>query len=176
MWARQKKMGFTIVELLIVIVVIAILAAISVVAYNGIQQRARNTQILAGVDAYKKGIIQYMIVKGAQPYGATSNICLGSGYSDGICVSGPTVGNQAISANDTGFDTRLSEFMQGKPQIGGKLVDVGGGNQVVGAYYWGGRIFYHLEGNNQSCTSGGVTSNFGSLTRCDITLPSPTSL
>ena len=35
--------GFTIVELLIVIVVIAILAAITIVAYNGIQQRAKVT-------------------------------------------------------------------------------------------------------------------------------------
>lgn len=35
--------GFTIVELLIVIVVIAILAAISIVAYTGIQDRARQT-------------------------------------------------------------------------------------------------------------------------------------
>lgn len=35
--------GFTIVELLIVIVVIAILAAISIVAYTGIQNRAKDT-------------------------------------------------------------------------------------------------------------------------------------
>lgn len=38
-WAR-KSTGFTIVELLIVVVVIAILAAITIVAYNGITQRA----------------------------------------------------------------------------------------------------------------------------------------
>ena len=41
MWAKNKNTGFTIVELLIVIVVIGILAAISIVAYNGVQDRAR---------------------------------------------------------------------------------------------------------------------------------------
>lgn len=40
-----QRSGFTIVELLIVIVVIAILAAITIVAYNGIQNRAYDTTI-----------------------------------------------------------------------------------------------------------------------------------
>jgi len=44
MWAKNKQPGFTIVELLIVIVVIGILAAITIVAYNGIQQRARDSK------------------------------------------------------------------------------------------------------------------------------------
>jgi len=43
-WAKQKN-GFTIVELLIVIVVITILAAITIVSYNGIQNRANDTAI-----------------------------------------------------------------------------------------------------------------------------------
>jgi len=41
----KNKNGFTIVELLIVIVVIGILAAITIVAYNGIQNRAQDTKI-----------------------------------------------------------------------------------------------------------------------------------
>lgn len=41
-WARTSK-GFTIVELLIVVVVVAILAAITIVAFNGIQNRARDS-------------------------------------------------------------------------------------------------------------------------------------
>jgi len=41
MWAKSRQSGFTIVELLIVIVVIGILAAITIVAYNGIQDRAK---------------------------------------------------------------------------------------------------------------------------------------
>lgn len=48
-----KREGFTIVELLIVIVVIAILATIGVVAYNGIQKRAVNAQVLVSVRNYE---------------------------------------------------------------------------------------------------------------------------
>jgi|GEM_PF-207102 len=40
---KRSDRGFTIIELLIVIVVIAILAAITIVAYNGIQNRAKTT-------------------------------------------------------------------------------------------------------------------------------------
>jgi len=45
-WAKNE-IGFTIVELLIVIVVIGILAAITIVSYNGIQDRARTAQVNA---------------------------------------------------------------------------------------------------------------------------------
>lgn len=47
--ARSLRRGFTIVELLIVIVVIAILAAITVVAYTGIQNRAKASAAQAAV-------------------------------------------------------------------------------------------------------------------------------
>ena len=43
MRTTNKFQGFTIVELLIVIVVIAILASITIVSYNGVQNRAKNT-------------------------------------------------------------------------------------------------------------------------------------
>lgn len=52
-WAKQK--GFTIVELLVVVVVIAILAAVTVVAYNGMSNRSKEAAIKnAASQAYKK--------------------------------------------------------------------------------------------------------------------------
>lgn len=53
---KQKQTGFTIVELLIVIVVIAILATISIVAYNGIQDRANDTAVKSDLSNLAKKI------------------------------------------------------------------------------------------------------------------------
>ncbi len=52
--------GFTIVELLIVVVVIAILAAITIVAYNGITANARESALKADLNttAKKAGLVQ----------------------------------------------------------------------------------------------------------------------
>lgn len=57
-----KQPGFTIVELLIVIVVIGILAAITIVAYNGIQDRARISVSAADItNASKKASLSKAI-------------------------------------------------------------------------------------------------------------------
>ena len=60
-----KNRGFTIVELLIVIVVIAILAAITIVAYNGIQTRAKASAIISDLKATEKAFKLYKASSGA---------------------------------------------------------------------------------------------------------------
>lgn len=57
----KNKSGFTIVELLIVIVVIAILAAISIVAYNGMQDRARASTVQSDLSGAMKKLSLYRV-------------------------------------------------------------------------------------------------------------------
>ena len=64
---KKTTTGFTIVELLIVIVVIAILAAISVVAYTGIQTRARDTIRSSDMANIVKSLEAYYVVNGEYP-------------------------------------------------------------------------------------------------------------
>ena len=64
MWTVKKKAGFTIVELLIVIVIIAILATITIVAYNGIQQQARDAQRTRDIGEIVKAIQRWSIETG----------------------------------------------------------------------------------------------------------------
>ena len=56
-----RRSGFTIVELLIVIVVIAILAAITIVAFNGIQERARVSAVSSALNQANKKIAVYQV-------------------------------------------------------------------------------------------------------------------
>ena len=83
---KRSITGFTIVELLIVIVVIAILAAVSVVAYTGIQNRANDSRIRAGVKQLETALRVYaqdhsLPIRG----GSGSSVAVSNGEcSDGL--------------------------------------------------------------------------------------------
>lgn len=59
--------GFTIVELLIVIVVIGILAAIVIVAFNGVQNRAKDTAVRSDVSNLVKKMEEYRVLNDRYP-------------------------------------------------------------------------------------------------------------
>ena len=70
--------GFTIVELLIVIGIIGILAAITVVAFNGVQQRAKSSKAQADISNVNKLVQAYKATNGEYPITAPA---LFAGYN-----------------------------------------------------------------------------------------------
>jgi general secretion pathway protein G len=161
---KRNISGFTIVELLIVIVVIAILAAISIVAFNGAQARARDSARLSDYKSIQKALEMYRIDNGGYPD------CSGGTYSAGepvewntvsVCLTGlvpqymkalPTdpinVGSSrylyAVGYRKSGTFTQNNE-QSDNYMLGGKLEQ-----GVVGTYsgWWSYPDLNYLSGSN----------------------------
>ncbi len=69
----MRQRGFTIVELLIVIVIIGVLAAVVIIAYNGIQNRAQVAKIQTDEKTLVKAIISARNSTGKTLYEITGN-------------------------------------------------------------------------------------------------------
>jgi len=94
----QNERGFTIVELLIVVVVIAILAAITIVSYNGITNRANQSAAKSAAATAQKKVELYQSENGRYPIADTE---LSSDQSDSWYLAPSSFGS-TDPAPDTG--------------------------------------------------------------------------
>lgn len=179
-----SKRGFTIVELLIVIVVIGILAAITIVAYNGIQQRARTDQTISAVASWVKALQLYKVDKGRWPGGWT---CLGDNYfydSSGTATSGVGQCRQDAAGGGNGavvsaaFNAEMQPYISNRPTPA--MVTAASSPTLwrrgINYTYAGGAgtdvyILAVLDGSLSTCPSiggysGGVSAIYGGNTVC----------
>lgn len=149
-WA-QKQTGFTIVELLIVVVVIAILAAITIVSYNGITNRANDSAIQQDLTTIAKKIQISYTQNGVYPTGAglrTAGVTVSKGsYSRGM-FNGASWYNMLYCWPDTTNPNRFALIAQSKSGNVYQWVD--GSLTKIGTT---------LQGSIQQCASAGVTIN-----------------
>ncbi len=165
---RKSKSGFTIVELLIVIVIIAILAAITIVAYNGVQQRARDTQRKQDMALLYKALEMYYIDNGEFP---------ASGGTTIATVINPAWSNSSDASWDT-LATKLKPYVASLPKdptntTGQAALGPGNTNAFNYSYYSGASSYcsttprtrqmyiigYRMEGQQDQRMTGDCTSN-----------------
>lgn len=189
----RKQRGFTIVELLVVIVVIGILAAITIVSYNGIQQRARNTVTISSVKQTMTILSSSYALNGSihlsdLPSGALG-VCIGSAASypasshlgAGECYK---EGSAAYYFTSAALEQQLNQV--GKLSFTAKEISYGGNVYGRGLAYDDGEgngstepgyfLYYDLIGPGVSCSLAGGTGDtnisswydFGAITSCQI--------
>ncbi len=168
---KKSTSGFTIVELLIVIVVIGILAAIAIVAYNGIQTRAQNARLLSALDTYEKALRQYKTLNAAWPAftppSGETLACLGGSFpatSDFALDKCYTLSGVNQASKSSQVNSALLTVLSNLPETAGYTLQYGSGTNLRGILYWsstGGTIIngstayitYYIQGN-QTCGRG----------------------
>ncbi len=175
---KQKQVGFTIVELLIVIVIIGILAAITIVAYNGIQQRAGNSQRIATAKGWVEAIKSYGTLNQKYPHTA-GTYCIGeSNITDFDTNADADCGvSNNIKHDYTGYTTTFNANMKTLtsklPDFPGKPIQLTSSLKGLGML-WRSETYdptgenipniptliYFLEGANQDCVLGPLVTPY----------------
>lgn len=176
MRARLKNSsGFTIVELLIVIVVIAVLASISVVAYTGVQSRASNAIRSHEVQQWRQIFQLYKAQYGSFPNVPTGYYCLGTGFPGNYCRdywAGEVTPNSynSLDADNATLLNELKKVAPTLPTHNPKPVQ----NSIVGpyVYYWGDgfNLSQPFDGGPSDCPSGMTYAwdNGGGILICEV--------
>ena len=95
---KSMQKGFTLIELMIVVAIIGILAAVALPAYQDYTIRARASEVILAGSAARTSITEAAQLANMMSIGATAASAIGAGISSSKFVSSGTVGNSGTIA------------------------------------------------------------------------------
>ena len=103
---RSMQKGFTLIELMIVVAIIGILAAVALPAYQDYTVRAKTSEVLLAASGPKTAVAEWFQTKGSFPAAAAS-LGVASQTSKYVSAVAVTDGTGVITATATG-DTAIT--------------------------------------------------------------------
>ena len=129
--ARKDPKGFTLLELLIVIVILGVLAGLAIPAYQSAVEKARGQEALTSLSAAREAAIRHFVLNNT--YVGIANDCSNLDFNPNTAVGGQVLRFAYAAANQGAVTLTLTATRQGGP-VGTISVNQAGVVTKTGVY------------------------------------------
>ncbi len=180
----HKQTGFTLVELLIVIIIIGVLVSLVIIVYSGVQERAMQSRSLSAVDTWEKAVRMIEVESGYTPVPQNDYqaACVGENFPadddfpEGACV---VMGdNDIVIYSDPDFNSLIRQKAGSVPDSKHPTIQAttsDGQPMKTRGWFHSSTFIYQLTKQGNNCGRGEAVGQMImeglEVTTCRITLP-----